>query len=65
MVLWKTIRWIERAIYMIIDIEEKLENKDLTIEEVEDLLLKINWLEEPEVIRKLLHYKKTLSNDNS
>jgi hypothetical protein len=50
---------------MITDIEEKLESKALTIEEVDDLLLEINWLEEQEIIRKLLDYKKTLSNDNS
>lgn len=48
---------------MIKDIERKIEEKTLSLKEVEDLLLETSWLDEPELIRKLLAYK-TLSQDS-
>ena len=48
---------------MIKDIERKIEEKTLSLKEVEDLLLETSWLDEPELIRKLLAYK-TLPQDS-
>lgn len=44
---------------MIIDVERKIEERVLSLKEVDDLLLETSWLEEPELIRKLLAYKVT------
>lgn len=43
---------------MIIDVERKIEERVLSLKEVDDLLLETSWLEEPELIRKLLVYKE-------
>lgn len=48
---------------MIKDIERKIEEKTLSLKEVEDLLLETSWLDEPELIRRLLAYK-TLPQDS-
>ena len=43
---------------MITEIEKKIEERQLSLKDVDGLLLDISWLEHPEVIRKLLDYKK-------
>lgn len=39
------------------DVEKRIIEKSLSLKEADDLLLEISWLEEPELIRKLLAYK--------
>ena len=43
---------------MVTDIERKIEEKQLSLKDVDRLLIEISWLKYPEMIRKLLEYKK-------
>lgn len=42
---------------MIKDVEKQINERTLSLEAVDGLLLEISWLDEPELIRKLLAYK--------
>ena len=42
---------------MIIDVEKQINERTLSLDAVDGLLLEISWLDEPELIRKLLAYK--------
>ena len=58
MIRWQSLRLIKGKDYlMIADVERKIGERTLSLKEVDDLLLETSWLEEPELIRKLLAYK--------